>query len=341
MATKTIKVRYVLSQISYHGRSWAPFQGKWLFLHSFISIDSDMGKHSFSEWFTATRYWSFPVSSMPVIATFAYLCSQGMLPSGPRPWVCFILSLLGVVILHSAGNLLSDRYDFLKGVDSERAFAVPNLVFHKFEPNEYIKASIILFVVGILIGVAVTLMSGPMLLVIGGIGVVLTALYSFLKYRALGDLDIFIIFGVLTVLGTAYAVTGEIVPQALVLSLPIGLITVSVLHANNTLDIPTDKAAGIKTFAMLLGGKASVVLYRIYMMLPFLCVIAAVCLGKLHPLSLLCLLAAVPAWKNFSKAGQFATLGTETMKGLDQGSAQLQMVFSGLLSIGLFISAVL
>ena len=298
-------------------------------------------KHSIKEWLVVTRYWSFPVSTMPVIATFAYLFSKGLLPGGIMPYVILLLCLLGVVLLHSAGNVLSDWADYKTGVDNEKAFAVPNLVFHKFEPAEYLRFSMILFVAGVIVGIIITLLSGPGLLLVGGIGVLLTILYSSLKYHALGDLDIFIIFGVLTVLGTTYAVTGSIVPEALVLSLPIGLVTVSVLHANNTLDTETDKAAGIKTFAMMIGSKASAVLYRCYMILPFVCVLTSVIVGWLHPLSLLSFIAAVPAQKNYRQAKTFDVKGLEAMKGLDQASAKLQLAFSGLLSIGLFISGLL
>ena len=300
-----------------------------------------MSKHSFKDWFTVTRYWSFPVSTMPVLATFAYLFSENLLPGGFKPYLVFILCLLGVVVLHSAGNVLSDWFDYKSGVDNENAFAVPNLVFHHFEPKEYLNFSIILFVVGVLIGVCIALLSGPALWIIGGVGVLLTLLYSFLKYHALGDLDIFIIFGVLPVIGTAYAVTGVLHWDALVLSLPIGIITVSVLHANNTVDIVSDGAAGIKTFAMLIGGKASSILYSVYMVIPFLCVIGAVAVGRLHPMALLCLVAAIPAWKNLKQACGYDKLGIEALKGLDQGSAKLQMAFSVLLSAGLFISRML
>lgn len=298
-------------------------------------------KHSIKEWLVVTRYWSFPVSTMPVIATFAYLFSKGLLPGGIMPYVILLLCLLGVVLLHSAGNVLSDWADYKTGVDNEKAFAVPNLVFHKFEPAEYLRFSMILFVAGVIVGIIITLLSGPGLLLVGGIGVLLTILYSSLKYHALGDLDIFIIFGVLTVLGTTYAVTGSIVPEALVLSLPIGLVTVSVLHANNTLDTETDKAAGIKTFAMKIGLKASAVLYRCYMILPFVCLLTSVIVGWLHPLSLLSFIAAVPAQKNYRQAKTFDVKGLEAMKGLDQASAKLQLAFSGLLSIGLFIAGLL
>ena len=300
-----------------------------------------MKKHSLKEWVAATRYWSFPVSSMPVIATFAYLFSEGMLPLEWRSLLVFVLSVLGVIVLHSAGNLLSDWADYRSGVDSEQAYAVPNLVFGHFQPVEFLRMSIVLFVLGCLIGVGVVLLSGPAVLLVGAAGVLLTVLYSFLKYHALGDLDIFIIFGILTVLGSTAAATGAIVWDALVLSVPLGIITVSVLHANNTVDIETDGAAGIKTFAMLLGAKASSILYRVYMVLPFLCIVVSVCVGWLHPLALICLIAAVPAWKNFAQAGQFAQKGLDAMKGLDQGSAQMQLVFSGLLSLGLLVAGLI
>ena len=298
-------------------------------------------KHSLKEWFTVTRYWSFPVSTMPVIATFAYLFSKGMLPSGVMPYVILLLSLVGVVLIHSAGNVLSDWADYKTGVDNESAFAVPNLVFHKFEPAEYLRFSIALFVAGVAVGIVIMLLSGPGLLIAGGVGVLLTLLYSVLKYHALGDADIFVIFGVLTVLGTTYAITGAYVPEALVLSLPIGLVTVSVLHANNTLDTETDRAAGIRTFAMLIGLKASAILYCCYMVIPFAFVVVSVIAGWLHPASLLCLAAVVPAWKNFRQACQYKTAGLEAMKGLDQATAKLQLVFSGLLSVGLLIGGLL
>lgn len=301
-----------------------------------------MEKHTFKEWFAITRYWSFIVSSMPVLVTAAWLFSRGQLAgTGPRSILILVLCLLGVVILHAAGNLLSDYYDYKTGVDNEKAFAIPFLVFHQFQPKTYLIYSIILFVVGSAIGILLTCLSGPGLLLIGGIGVLLTLLYSFLKYHALGDLDIFIIFGVLTVLGTAYALTGRFCPEALVVAVPVGIITVSVLHANNTFDIPTDGGAGIKTFAMLIGGKASSVLYCCYMALPFLWVVISVCCGWMNPLALLCLLAIVPAWKNLQKAATYDRNGLEAMSGLDQGSAKLQMVFSLLLSLGLFIAGLL
>lgn len=297
-----------------------------------------MKKHSFKEWFAATRYWSFPVSTMPLVVTFAYLFAKGMVPSGWMPWVILVLALLGVVLLHAAGNLLSDWFDYHSGVDNKEAFAVPNLVFGKFQPKEYLVLSIVLFVLGSLVGLCIVAMSGVGVLTVGVIAVAFTALYSFLKYHALGDLNIFLIFGVLTVIGLAYAIINRWCWDALVLSVPIGIITVSVLHANNTLDIPTDRAAGIHTFAMLIGEQASVVLYCCYTVLPFLCVIVAVIIGLLPLTALVCLLAGKKAYNNFKQAASYPTVGREAMKMLDFHSSQLQLLFSLLLAVGLIIS---
>ena len=297
-----------------------------------------MAKHSVKEWFAATRYWSFTVSTMPLIVTFAYLFGRGMIPTGVMPWVILVMAVVGVVVLHSAGNVLSDWFDYRSGVDNPNAFAVPNLVFGQFQPREYLVFSLILFVVGSLIGLAIFALTGIGVLIVGVVGVVLTALYSFFKFHALGDLDIFIIFGILPVLGLAYAVTGQWCWDALVLSLPIGLITVSVLHANNTYDIPSDKAAGIKTFAMLIGEKASARLYCVYMVLPFLCIAAAGIIGRLHPMALLCLLAAVKAYSNLRQAASYPVNGREAMKGLDFRSSQLQLMFSLTLAVGLAVA---
>jgi len=298
-------------------------------------------KHNVREWFVATRYWSFIVSAMPVIVTFAFLCDRHMLPQGTSCILNLILALLAAVILHAAGNVFSDYFDFKRGVDNENAFAVPNLVFHKFEPKEYLRFSLALFAVGCALGMVLVFRTGLELLVIGIVGVLLTASYSFLKFRALGDLDIFLIFSVLEIMGTSYVICNQVFTDALCLALPIGIITVAVLHANNTLDIESDGKAGIKTFAMILGGSASSKLFIAYLVLPFVLIAASVIAGLLTPWSLICLLAAVPAYKNLKAAAEYPEKGINAMMGLDQATAKVQLVFSGLLAIGLFIPALI
>jgi len=284
---------------------------------------------------------------MPVLVTFAYLVNTHRIEWGVIPVLNFVLALVGIVILHAAGNILSDYRDYKSGVDNEKAFAVPNLVFHKFEAREYLIAGLVLLGLGSLIGLAIFAdlfflspsSNGWGLLAVGVAGVLLSVLYSWLKYRALGDLDIFFEYALLPILGTSYAVTASFVWEALVFAIPVGLITVSVLHANNTRDMETDRAAGIRTLPMLIGAKASYRLYIAYMIIPFVAIALAVVLGGLDWTSLLCLVAVVKAYANIKAANEFKTKGIEAMNMLDLGSSQLQLMFSLSLSLGLVIGS--
>ena len=281
-------------------------------------------KHTVKEWFTITRYWSFPVSAMPVAVTAAFLLWKGV----DVKWLFVLLALLGNVIFHAAGNLLSDWWDYRKGVDNEKAFAIPFLVHKMFEPKEYIRFSAILFSIGIAIGLVLTAFTGWQLLIIGGIGFLLAANYSFFKFRALGDIFVFVSFGVLPVIGTSFVATGMIDWSLLVISIPLGIFTVAVLHNNNTVDIATDKESGIHTLPMLLGEKPSVGLYIAYMLIPFVAVAVSCICGWLPYYSLLCFLAVPAAFKNISAATSYYSNGRDAILGLDQKTAQLHLVFS-------------
>ncbi len=249
-----------------------------------------------------------------------------------------LLALVGIVFIHAAANVLSDYFDFKTGVDNEQAYAVPNLVQHHFEAGEYLRFSLLLFAVAVLLGLLLVWLSGWPLLWIGLIGFLLAVCYSWLKYRAMGDLVIIIDFALLPVLGTSYAVRGTIVWESLVLALPIAFITLSVLHINNTVDMESDGAAGMRSVAMLLGRKASVGLYMVYQLLPFLLVLCSVLFGLLPWPSLLSLLALAAALRNLRQASAFFQRGREALLGLDRKSAQLQLVFSLLLAVSLFVS---
>ena len=292
-------------------------------------------KHTSKDWLVATRFWSFPISAMPVIVTVSFLLWKGC----DVKWLCAALAIVGNVIFHAAGNVLSDWWDYKKGVDNEKAYAIPQLVFKQFSPREYLLFSGSLFAVAICIGLALVFLSGWQLLVIGGLGALLAANYSFFKFRALGDIFVFICFGILPVIGTSFVTTGTIEWTALVVSIPLGIFTVGVLHDNNTVDLATDKEAGIRTIPMLLGEKASVKLFIAYMIIPFLAIIASCFTGYLPPLSAICLLATPVAAGNIKAASGYFVRGREAMMGLDQKTAQLHMIFSILLAIGLFATS--
>lgn len=292
-------------------------------------------KHTVKDWLFVTRFWSFPVSAMPVIVTVTFLLWKDY----DVKWLCAVLALAGNVIFHAAGNVLSDWWDFKKGVDNEKAYAIPQLVFKQFSPVEYIIFSGLLFTVAVCIGLILVFMSGWQLLIIGIIGASLAANYSFFKFRALGDIFVFICFGILPVIGTSFVTTGCIEWTALVISIPLGIFTIGVLHDNNTVDIATDKEAGIHTLPMLLGERTSVKLYIAYMIIPFIAVITSCFTGYLPALSAICLLAIPIAAGNIKAAYGYFTKGREAMLGLDQKTARLHMIFSILLATGLSIAS--
>lgn len=191
------------------------------------------------------------------------------------------------------------------------------------------------------LGLTLTFLTGWELLVIGGIGAVLAASYSFFKFRAMGDIFVFICFGVLPVIGTSFVTTGSIDWTALVISLPLGIFTIGVLHDNNTVDLASDRAAGIHTLPMLFGEKTSVKIFITYMIIPFVAVIVCGCIGWLPLLSCFCLLAAPAAIANIKAALRYFTEGRPAMMGLDQKTAQLHMIFSILLAVSLVAASLL
>lgn len=293
-------------------------------------------KHTLKDWFLVTRPWSFPVSLMPVVSATAFMIWKGY----DVNYAAALLAMAGVVIFHFAGNVLSDWFDYRRGVDNERAYAIPNLVFHHFEPGEYLKYSIMLFVAGIVIGIVLCIMTGWELLYIGLAGFLLAASYSFFKYNAMGDIFVFGVFGVLLVTGTSLVTAGIIDWTVLCVSVPLGIMTVAVLHNNNTVDIASDRDSGIHTVPMALGEKVSVVLYIVYMTLPYIAVLAACILGYMPWLAMLCWISCFMAAGNIRSSLSYFSKGREAIMGLDQKTAQMHLLFSLLLSAGLLLASI-
>lgn len=294
--------------------------------------------HSFKDWLIATRPWSFPASAMPVLVTCAYLFWKG---TDDVNWLVGLLTIFDVVIFHAAGNTWSDYKDFVSGVDREDTIGGLSITSGQFAPKEIKSLSVLLLVVAMLIGGVITYLTGWQTLCFALAGALLSLLYPWLKYHALGDVDIFLTYSLLPILGTSFVVIGRFDFDVLWLTLPIGLITVGILHANNIRDIEHDKRAGIHTLAMLLGKKVSVFLYCAYMMLPFIWVIVAVILGIFPLWSLLVLIALIPAIGNIVKAVRYPREGMTAMAGIDEKTAQLQLAFSLMLALSLVIPVLL
>ncbi len=293
-----------------------------------------MSKHSFKSWILATRPWSFPASAMPVLVTLAYLHWMGVSVN----WLIGLWAIVNIIVFHAAGNTLSDYFDYIKGVDSDDTIGGMSLTSGEFQPKEIRTLSLVLLVIASASGIAIVATTGLPTLYIGIAGFLLTVLYPWLKYHALGDIDIFLTYSLLPILGTSFVATGNFHLQALWLALPIGLITVGILHSNNARDIEHDRRANIKTFAMLVGEKVSAIIYCAEVIIPFIW-IAGGCIAGLFPWwSLLVLPALKPAIDNAGKAMRFPKEGAKQLWGVDEMTAKLQLIFSLLLTLSLFIA---
>ena len=296
-----------------------------------------MQRHTLKEWIIAVRPWSFPASVMPVIVSLAYMFAF----HEAADWVNGLWALLNIVVFHAAGNTWSDYFDYRRGVDAEDTFGVRTLTSGMFAPREIFVLSVSLLSVALLAGAGLWLRTGMPLLYIGLGGMACAVLYPFLKYNALGDVVIFIAYALLPTLGTVYAGTRTVDWSVLSVAVPVGLITVAILHCNNTRDIGTDSRANIITFAMKIGGKASVWLYCLEILVPYLWVSLCAAAGVFPAWCLLIWLAVFPAVRNVRTALGYFREGAAAIAGLDEATARLQLVFSLVFAASFILSGLL
>ena len=296
-----------------------------------------MNGHSIKEWLLATRPWSFPASTMPVFVTMMFLWSNGLEVS----WWLGLMALVNIVLVHAAGNVWSDYHDFRRGVDAPDTYGVRILTDKQFTPKEVLSLSITLQVAAVLMGLLMVYLTGITLLWFGLAGIALSLLYPPLKYIAWGDLVIMACYSVLPMLGTTFICSGEIVPEVLWLAVPVGSITVAILHVNNARDIETDKRAGIQTFALLTGRTVAINVYIFELLLPYCWLLITALLGHVSPWTLVTFITLPIALGNCKKMLSCKTEGIKAIATLDEATAKLQLAFSLTLAIGLIVKALI
>ncbi len=292
-----------------------------------------MKKHTFGEWVIAVRPWSFPASAMPVIVTLAFLFFKG----NEINWLYGLWALVGIILFHMTGNTWSDYFDYRKKVDADDTFGAKTLTTGMFQPSEIRNLAIGLLVVSTICGLGILAATGITVLWIGLAAVILTLLYPFLKFNALGDLDIFLLFGFLPTIGTSYVATGAIDWSVLWIALPVGFITDGILHSNNTRDVGTDRRAGITTMASGLGRTLSIWYYGILVIFPFIWV--AVCsMFGIMPISTIIIFLTLPVAIACARTMyKFKDGDIRVIADLDVRTANLQLIFSVLLTIAFVI----
>ncbi len=300
-----------------------------------------MGKErKISDWIIATRPWSFPASTMPALVTISYVYFLKNEIASDINWFYGVLAFIGACIFQASGNLIGDYFDFKYGVDRKESFGSSRMLVDRiFSPKTILNYGIIMLAIGILLGLFLFVRTGTDLLWIGGIGVLATFFYYKLKFAAFGDLVIFIVYGPLIGLGTAFVMTNQLMWNVVLLNIPIAFLVVNILHANNMRDIRDDGKAHIRTQAMVLGMKSAKVQYFILAVGAYVGVILMVVFGMVHPLTLIVFLSLPVELKNLKQMKKAEVENPELIKNLDANSAQLVLIFSLLFAVANFFAA--
>ncbi|MFA6435437.1 MAG: prenyltransferase [Elusimicrobiales bacterium] len=219
--------------------------------------------------FIVLRAYSWPASAVPVILGSVIAYNSGTFSPAD-----FILTLLAALSVHSGANLANTYFDFRNGVDKPAFSDDRALVDGLISPAAALRLAAALFAAAAAVGVYLSFRHRlPLLPVLGAAGFLLAWFYTAdgigYKYKALGDLGIFLAFGPFIVAGTALIQTGRLLPGAVWASVPVGLLITAILHANNMRDMDSDLGSGIKTLAGLLGPERSKMFYLALLFAPY------------------------------------------------------------------------
>jgi len=217
----------------------------------------------------ATRPWSIPASLVPtaLAAALVFDPSRGTLPAlldGAAAAACGIC-------VHLGANCANTYFDFASGLDRPESADDRALVERRVSPGTVAALAAGFYAAGGALGAyhALALGLDARMLALLAAGVLLSFFYTArpfaLKHRALGDAVVFVCFGPLLFAATAAAAARDAAraadPVVLLMSVPVGLLTVNILHANNARDARADAAAGATTLAQLLGARGSRALF--------------------------------------------------------------------------------
>ncbi|WP_310781591.1 1,4-dihydroxy-2-naphthoate polyprenyltransferase [Mycobacterium sp. Z3061] len=222
---------------------------------------------SFAQWISGARPRTLPNAVAPVIAgTGAAAWLHGAV------WWKALLALAVALSFIVGVNYANDYSDGIRGTDDERAGPVRLVGSRLAAPRAVLTAALVSLFVGCVAGLALALVSAPWLIAVGAVSVLGAWLYTGgsrpYGYSGLGEVAVFVFFGLIAVLGTQYTQALRVDWVGLVLAVGIGALSSSVLVANNLRDIPTDTQSGKITLAVRLGDRRTRVLYHSLLVVP-------------------------------------------------------------------------
>jgi len=212
---------------------------------------------SASAWLLAARLKTLPAAAAPVFIGTGLAALRGVLAPLPA-----LAALVGALLIQVATNLANDYYDFLKGADTEaRVGPVRVTQAGLISPDAVKRGMLATLAAALLVGTYLVWVGGWPIVVIGLASLVCAVAYTGgpfpLAYHGLGDLFVFVFFGLVAVSGTYYVQGGVWAPEALLAGVGVGALSTAILVVNNLRDIDTDALAGKRTLAVRLGRRGS------------------------------------------------------------------------------------
>jgi 1,4-dihydroxy-2-naphthoate octaprenyltransferase len=299
---------------------------------------------------TAGRVWALPASTMSVAFGTLLAITIG---EAPFDLVLFLLSFVGMALLQVAANMLNDVYDYRNGIDTQVNPASGAVVRGWIAPRQALVAAMVCLLIGSLFGFYIVSRIGLAILGLGAVGVLCAVLYTWgpwpLKYHALGDLAVFLNFGVLGSLGAWTVQTGHLSWVPAVWAVPMSLLVIAILHSNNWRDICSDTDGRIHTVASCLGDAGSQTYQRVLLFAPFTIIVLLVLLTHVTalsprmPVTFLITLLALPLAIRLVRTGtrRHDPQKSQAFAAMDGATAQLNLLFGLLCLVALGLHALI
>jgi len=282
-------------------------------------------------WVAGARPRTLPAAVVPVVVGSGVAAGYDRFSA----WRA-ALALIVALALQVGVNYANDYSDGVRGTDEVRVGPVRLVASGLARTRQVLAAAIACFAVAGVAGLVLAAVTSWWLLLVGAAALAAAWFYTGgsrpYGYRGLGEVSVFVFFGLVAVAGTAYVQIRTLDWLAVVAAAPVGLLACALLVINNLRDIPTDRQTGKRTLAVVLGDQRTRALYIGCILIPF-CVAAA-----LAPVAPLCLvaLAAVPMAITPVRQVRRGVTGRGLILALGQ-TGRLQLAFGALLTLGLAI----
>ena len=283
-----------------------------------------------SQWVEGARPRTLPAAVAPVLVGTGAAYALG------KADIAFaLLALLVSLALQVGVNYANDYSDGIRGTDQERV-GPGRLVGQGLAKADNVKlAAMLSFFSAAMLGLAlVTLSNAFGMLLVGAASIAAAWYYTGGRrpygYSGLGEVFVFVFFGLVATLGTTYTQALSVSPAAIAGAVGVGAIASAILVANNLRDIPTDQEHGKRTLAVRLGSTRTRRLYAALLTVALACVVVV---GIIRPTALVALLSFVLAYPLVRRVLRGAT-GTDLVPVLS-GTGRFELVYAALLALGL------